>query len=238
MESPAYPPLPPISSQYRARLRAQLVASFSASEFKLLCADIGVNYDTVPGDEIESRAQGLVARLARRGNLTQLVDYCARMRPHLNWLEQAEEHAQADNLSSWDDIETPAPPKPDHPPVNSAFIGRELELTHYKTQLAELHIAIICGFAGVGKTALAVALAQRVSPAEKVFWHSFHADEGVDVILWRMAGFLGWQGQVELWRMMNSARQSSNSAQPSSVAGLLDTQLEWAWFFAVPRRLS
>ena len=92
------------SPQYRARLRTQLVASFDANELKTLCADIGVNYDTVPGEELESRAHGLITKLVRRGELVRLTDYCARLRPHLNWQERPEEREQANSLVGLDDI--------------------------------------------------------------------------------------------------------------------------------------
>ena len=208
------------SPQYRARLRAQLLASFDAGEFKVLCADIGVNYDTVPGEEIESRAHGLITKLVRRGELVRLTDYCARLRPHLNWQEQTEEREQANSLAVLDEIETPPPPKPDQPPQTAIFTGREAELAQYASHLVETHMAIICGFAGVGKTALAAALARRASTPEKTFWHSFHADEGMDVILWKLAAFLAWQGQAELWRTLNNARQTGGQVQPPQV--LLD----------------
>ncbi|HEX7973470.1 MAG TPA: AAA family ATPase [Anaerolineales bacterium] len=100
----------------------------------------------------------------------------------------------------------PDPPPPDRPPLVSEFIGREVELEYYTQKLAAAHLAVITGIAGVGKTALAAVLARRAADLEQVFWHTFHPDEGIDAILWRLAAFLAANGQPDPWRTLYRAR--------------------------------
>ena len=114
-------------------------------------------------------------------------------------------------------LEIPPPPEPTRPPETAAFVGRETELAYFADRVATSHLAVITGMAGVGKTALAAALARRVTDPEKTFWHSFHEGEGVDVIIWKLAGFLAWHGQEDLWRMLQSAQQTGGQTPPPEV---------------------
>ncbi len=50
-----------------------------------------------------------------------------------------------------------------------------------------------------------------------MFWHAFHAGEDVNVVLWKIAGFLAWHGQPEIWRMLHSAQASSGQLPPPAV---------------------
>ncbi|MBV7338003.1 tetratricopeptide repeat protein [Chloroflexi bacterium TSY] len=175
----------------------------------------------------------------------------------------------------------PAPPEPANPPLIGTFVGRQQELAHYAEQLLLNNVAIISGMAGVGKTALAVALAERWqtqsldegtaaalfqrvltdttqihstplhstqinAPAnakptsdqpgkplttdsspmsslaqeeprkKRVFWHRFHTGEGMTTLLWKLAAFLAWHGQTELWQQLQMARQTgSEPPQPT-----------------------
>src|SRR5262249_16807127 len=70
---------------------------------------------------------------------------------------------------------------------------------------------------GVGKTMLAAKLAGQVADATKIFWHTFHEDEGVDIIVWKLAGFLARNHQDELWRMLERARQTGGQPPPPAV---------------------
>jgi len=71
---------------------------------------------------------------------------------------------------------------------------------------------------GVGKTALAAELARRHKRLNQTFWHSFHANEGVSVLIWKLAGFLAWHGQRELWN--NVARFNADGQPSPSRCGL------------------
>ena len=105
-------------------------------------------------------------------------------------------------------------PTPSHP-----FIGRAAEVAHYRELLARQGVAVISGMAGVGKTALALALAQEVAPRAAIFWHSCQPEEGVDGLIWRLAAFLAERGQAALWQMLQTAPQEGRlgrSAPPMS----------------------
>lgn len=111
----------------------------------------------------------------------------------------------------------PPPPEPDRPPVLANFVGRSTELAYYSEKLANEHIAVITGMAGVGKTALAVELLRQVSKDWKIFWHSAHESEGLDALLWELAAFLAWHDRPELWRMLQRTRLSGGQPPPVEV---------------------
>lgn len=112
------------------------------------------------------------------------------------------------------------PPMPEQPPEISDFVGREQELSFYKNQLQAVGIAVISGMAGVGKTALAAVIARQTAPIENIFWHTFHPGEGVEAIIWKLAGFLALRGQDDLWQMVQRARQTRANLPPTEI--LLD----------------
>ena len=111
-------------------------------------------------------------------------------------------------------LEIPPPPRPDRPPELAEFVGRSRELVYYAEMLATHHLAVITGMAGVGKTALAATVARQGSQADRIFWHSFREREGIEVIIWKLAAFLAWHGQEELWRMLQGACQSGGQSPP------------------------
>lgn len=104
-------------------------------------------------------------------------------------------------------IEIPPPPPPERPPQIGTFVGRQAELDYYAGKLAEHHLVLITGMPGVGKTALAVTLARQQGDPYKTFWYSFHPYEGIEDVVLKLAAFLAWNGQFELWRMLNRSRQ-------------------------------
>ncbi|RME50050.1 MAG: hypothetical protein D6796_03785, partial [Caldilineae bacterium] len=137
----------------------------------------------------------------------------------------------------------PGPPEPVRPPAIADFAGRTAELTALAGRLAEKGLVVISGMAGVGKTTLAAALAEvwqvwqmgkppletvtAMSPAEmenllkkqeearrNVFWCAFHPGEDLRSLLWKLAGFLAWNGQETLWQMLNSAHQTGSEPPP------------------------
>ena len=114
-------------------------------------------------------------------------------------------------------LEIAPPPQPVSPPETPGFIGREAELAYFGDKLATSHLAVICGMPGVGKTALASVLARRVGDPRRTFWHAFHESEGVEGVVWKLAGFLCWHGQADLWHMLQSAQQSGGQPPPPAM---------------------
>ena len=86
-------------------------------------------------------------------------------------------------------------------------MGRTRELAAYGETLRTTGIAVIAGMTGVGKTALAAKLALRVAAPDKIFWHTFHAHEGLDTLLWELAGFVAWNGDDQLWQLLQRSSQ-------------------------------
>src|SRR5262249_14552155 len=98
-------------------------------------------------------------------------------------------------------------PELEHLPAIADFIGRTAELDYFAEKLSSAHLAVIVGLPGIGKTALAAELARRTAAPDRIFWHSFHEHEGIDAIIWKLAGFLARQGQGELLRLLHSSRR-------------------------------
>ncbi|HMQ30575.1 MAG TPA: hypothetical protein PKD53_07585, partial [Chloroflexaceae bacterium] len=65
----------------RRELRLALTELFSADELRLLCADIGMTYDDLPGATKGERVLALLARLEQVGRRDELVARMRRLRP-------------------------------------------------------------------------------------------------------------------------------------------------------------
>ncbi len=111
--------------------------------------------------------------------------------------------------------DVPRPPPPAAIPEVPFFIGRESELSYFQTMLDRSGLAVISGMAGMGKTTLAAVMARRLAAPERTFWHVFHEGEGVESVIWRLAGFLAFRGQDELWRLLQNARLTNGRPPPS-----------------------
>lgn len=98
----------------------------------------------------------------------------------------------------------PEPPRPARPPDTSSFLGRDEDIAYFAQKLESFHEAVITGMAGVGKSMLAAKLAQQHPVQALIFWHSFHEDEDAQTVIWKLAGFLYWHGEQELWRKLHA----------------------------------
>lgn len=116
------------------------------------------------------------------------------------------------------------PPEPAHPPDISNFVGREEELAYFASKLEEHNYAVICGMAGVGKTALATMLIKWVADQRNVFWHTFHENEGIETVIRQLAGFLAWHGMDELWKSLELTRITGG--KPPSTSEQFDYLLQ------------
>lgn len=74
------------SQERLTRLRELVVAHFDLGELRVLCTDLGVDIQNLPGDTKELKALGLIDHLRRRGRLADLVEACRRSRPGVRWI--------------------------------------------------------------------------------------------------------------------------------------------------------
>ena len=75
------------SPEFLTSLRRGLVESFSLSELRTLCSDLGVDYDELGSAGKEAQARELILYLERRGRLPELVARCQQLRPDYAWQE-------------------------------------------------------------------------------------------------------------------------------------------------------
>ena len=66
-------------------LRQILNTRFSEGELKVLCFDLGVDFQNLPGDEKIVKAMELVGFLQRTGRLDELVRTGQSLRPDIDW---------------------------------------------------------------------------------------------------------------------------------------------------------
>ena len=93
---PTQPQAPsPANHSGRARLRKALTNLLNDEELRTLCFDLEINYDTLPGREINGKIQELIARFEKAGHIPALIAACRELRPHADWDEIAAAYAQA-----------------------------------------------------------------------------------------------------------------------------------------------
>lgn len=83
---------PPASSEIAVEetpalgpLRQQITSLFNLDEIRVLCLDLGMNYDDLSGSTISTKAASMIAYADRRGQLDQLMVALQRERPSANW---------------------------------------------------------------------------------------------------------------------------------------------------------
>lgn len=66
-------------------LRRMLVERFNIEELHTLCFELGLDYESLPGAEKESKARELVTHLDRHQLLSRLIEVGKQLRPDINW---------------------------------------------------------------------------------------------------------------------------------------------------------
>ncbi len=80
------------------QLRKLLIEHFSLDELRVLCFDLGLEYEELPGDTRTTKMHGLIEYLQRRGELPRLLDEVKDHRPNVPWptFEDGKSTAQKD----------------------------------------------------------------------------------------------------------------------------------------------
>ena len=71
--------------QKLTHLRKLLIDSFDLEELRLLCFDLGLDYEELAGKTKSTKMQDLVTYLQRRGELQRLLDAVKSQRPNVDW---------------------------------------------------------------------------------------------------------------------------------------------------------
>ncbi|KAA3664293.1 MAG: hypothetical protein DWQ04_06535 [Chloroflexi bacterium] len=73
------------------QLRKLLIHHFNIAELRVLCFDLGVDYEELEGTTKTTKMQDLILYLERRGELPLLIDAVREARPGVNWPDLSEE---------------------------------------------------------------------------------------------------------------------------------------------------
>jgi hypothetical protein len=74
-----------VTPQILSSLRKAIVECFNSSDLRLLCADLGMDYEDLGGEGKEAKVLELVNYFSRRGKTDQLLAYCQQERPEFAW---------------------------------------------------------------------------------------------------------------------------------------------------------
>ncbi len=112
-------------------------------------------------------------------------------------------------------------------PRLQGFVGRQADLAYFRQRLRKDRIALICGMAGVGKTALAAELASECLRSSRVLWYSFRhgRNTSLQATLEGLALALAAQGQPDFWRFLQ-AGQRADPPPPAAQMRFLVNLLE------------
>lgn len=80
-------PTDPVRLPPAAQLRANLAENFSSEDLQLLCYDLQIDYDDLPGDSKATKIVSLLETLGRTNRIVQLIDRCAQLRQGISWAE-------------------------------------------------------------------------------------------------------------------------------------------------------
>ncbi len=90
-----------------AQLRRMMSAAFNLDEIRSLCFDLGIDFDTLSGDDKTTKIIELIHSTARLGKLGDLITLCAKARPNPGWEELS--RAAANDIEAFKFVSAPAP---------------------------------------------------------------------------------------------------------------------------------
>ena len=151
--------------QVGAALRQILIQRFDEGELRTLCADLDVDYDSLPGIGKENKARELVAYLGRHERIPDLVELGRAQRPDIPWNSALE-----------------APRTVSVAPAE--FVDREDELTQLRVErlrMARSPYTLVNAPAGYGKSYLLRHLIDMIRSDQVLCqkWCARYADFGL-----------------------------------------------------------
>ena len=107
------------------RLAEKISNHFSPTELKILCANLGVDFEDIAGETLNGKCVELVLYFDRLSSLIDLLVECRKMRPRVDFENLRSEQARHDAAS---EILPPAPisgssPLAEHYHLQAAFIA-------------------------------------------------------------------------------------------------------------------
>lgn len=84
--------------QHLSKLHRILSTRFSLEEFRTFCFDLGVNFDTLPGEGLKGKARELVMYCERHKRIRELIETGKRQRSDIAWpaiIEAVEQDSSA-----------------------------------------------------------------------------------------------------------------------------------------------
>lgn len=96
------------------KLRIFLLQYFNTEELRMLCFDLAIDYDNLPGATKSNKVLELIFFMERRNRLDDLVEMVRRYRPYAyeNWDDSPAPPALSDDY--WDDSPAPSAPPDDY----------------------------------------------------------------------------------------------------------------------------
>jgi hypothetical protein len=72
------------------QLRKKMINTFSLQDIKLLCFDLSIPYDEIPGENLSSKINSLLVSVYKLGNLESFYQMLVEERPKIGWPNLAE----------------------------------------------------------------------------------------------------------------------------------------------------
>lgn len=82
------------STHWHVELRQALMAYFDIGDLKTVCFDLGIDFNSIPGESKSEKVVELIGYVTRTGRVIELIDQCSKLRPNVPWdnLKKAAKH--------------------------------------------------------------------------------------------------------------------------------------------------
>jgi formylglycine-generating enzyme required for sulfatase activity len=101
-------PTPTSNPIYVSWLRQQIAQLFGLEELRVLCTDLAVRYDDLPGEGMTAKVGELIAYMQRRGRIEALLTECEHLKPKVYWGVRSTQRGGLVNTGEPEWMEIPA----------------------------------------------------------------------------------------------------------------------------------